>query len=392
MSNIAYFECPSGASGDMILAAFLDAGLPLDHLRQELSRLDLDGYELEAPSVMKQSLSARRFIVTAPHHHHHRTWADIRELIAQSKLMPTVKDRALAIFERLAGVEGRLHGVEPDQVHFHEVGAVDSIIDIVGAAIGWEYFHLTRAVVSPLPLGSGWVDTAHGRLPLPAPATLALLKGVPTYGDPVEAELVTPTGAAILSTLGREFGPRPSMTISALGLGAGFMDLPDRPNILRLAIGRSDDRAVAEQLVEAVTNIDDMNPEIIPYLMEGLLKNGALDVWLTPIQMKKGRPAFQLSFLCRPDKLESLVDLVLTESTSLGVRTHPVQRKALARDTVNVLTDWGEVPLKKVDRGHRVELVPEYEVCRDIAESSGRPLREIYEELRELGRRIVRED
>ena len=394
MTNLAYFECLSGASGDMILAAFLDAGLPLDHLRKELSRLDLAGYELETSRVMKQSLSASRFVVKFPDHghHHHRTWADIRELIAQSGLMPTVKDKALAVFERLAAVEARMHGVEPDRVHFHEVGAVDSIIDIVGAAIAWEYFHLSRVTVSPLPLGSGWVDTAHGRLPLPAPATLALLKGVPTYDAGVEGELVTPTGAAILTTLGRDFGPRPSMTITSLGLGAGTMTLSDRPNVLRLAIGRSDDQEAAEDLVEAVTNIDDMNPEIIPYLVENLMKQGALDAWLTPIQMKKGRPAIQLSFLCRPDKLDDLVDLVLRESTSLGMRTHRVQRQALHRDTVKLLTQWGEVPLKKVNRGHRAELVPEYEVCREIAESSGQPLREIYEELRELGRRVAGED
>lgn len=379
MTKLAYFDCPSGASGDMILGACLDAGLPLDHLRTQIDFLDLHGYQLTTQTVMKNGLASCSFHVQVAHQHHHRHWSHIRNLINDSRLSTKIKDVALSIFQNLAQAEAQIHGVPVDQVHFHEVGAVDSIIDIVGVAIAWDYFGLESAWASPLPLGRGFVETAHGRLPLPAPATLALLEGVPTYGTDLEVELVTPTGAAILTTLAAGFGPRPAMTVEKTGYGAGTRDLTDRPNILRLTLGRSAGETVNESLIVAETNVDDMNPEIWPYLMDKLFQAGALDVWTTPIHMKKGRPAVKLSILARPGDLIDLSQIVFQESTTLGLRTYPVQRRALARESIMVGTPWGDLPVKKVQRGSRVELVPEYEACRQVASTTGLPLREIYE-------------
>ncbi|MBF0528449.1 MAG: nickel pincer cofactor biosynthesis protein LarC [Deltaproteobacteria bacterium] len=382
MSKVAYFDCPSGASGDMILAACLDAGLSIEFLREQISLLHLHDYQIETRMGLKMGVTARIFHVAVQHQHHHRTWGHIRELIVNSHLSVKTKNLAVQIFQRLAQAEARIHGVSVDQVHFHEVGAVDSIIDIVGAAVAWEYFDLKSAWVSPLPLGAGFVDTAHGRLPLPAPATLALLEGVPTYGTDLTSELITPTGIAILATLATGFGPRPAMTIEITGYGAGTRDLPDRPNILRLTLGRIETEIGSETLVVGETNVDDMNPEIWPFILERLLLAGALDVWLTPIQMKKGRPAVTLSFLARPTEETELCRILFQESTTLGIRTHEVRRAALKRTTATVTTPWGDLPVKKIFRDSRIELVPEYEACRKMALDSGLPLREIYEMVR----------
>lgn len=388
MTTIAYADCPAGAAGDMILAAFLDLGLPLEHLKNELAKLDLTGYELETRIETRQGLAGRCFKVIVTPQDRHRRFTDIQSLILGSGLSQAVKDKALAVFEALAKAEGRMHNLRPDLVHFHEVGAVDSIVDMVGAAVAWEYFGLERLYVSPLPLGSGWIKAAHGRLPLPAPATLALLENVPTYGADIKAELVTPTGAAVLTALAHGFGPWPSMTITKVGHGAGSRELPDRPNILRLVLGRAETETALDNLVVAQTNLDDMNPEILPYLMDRLLQAGALDVWLTPIHMKKGRPGVQLSLLARPGLVNTLVDIVLAESTTLGVRAYPVQRRALTRQSETIQTpSWGQVQVKAVQRGDKTELIPEYEACRSIAEKTGRPLQEVYAEIKALGKK-----
>lgn len=387
MTVIAYADCPAGAAGDMILAAFLDLGLPLEHLKNELAKLDLTGYELETRIETRQSLAGRCFKVIVTPQDRHRHFTGIQSLILGSGLSQAVKDKALAVFKTLAKAEGRMHNVRPDLVHFHEVGAVDSIVDVVGAAVAWEYFGLERLYVSPLPLGSGWIKTAHGRLPLPAPATLALLENVPTYGADIKAELVTPTGAAVLTALAHGFGPWPAMTITKVGHGAGSRELPDRPNILRLVLGRAETETALDNLVVAQTNLDDMNPEILPYLMDRLLQAGALDVWLTSIQMKKGRPGVQLSLLARPGLVNTLVDIVLAESTTLGVRAYPVQRRALARRAETIQTPWGRVQVKAVQRGDKTELIPEYEACRRLAEKTGRPLQEVYDEIKALGKK-----
>jgi len=385
MTTAAYADCSSGASGDMILAAFLDLGLPLGRLQGELAKLDVSGYDLEERLEKRQGLTGRRLIVTVQAQERHRRWSDIRDLINQSGLSPLVKEKALAVFARLATAEGLVHGLDPDVVHFHEVGAVDSIVDIVGAAVAWEYFGLERLYVSPLPLGTGWVETAHGRLPLPSPATLALLESAPVYGTGLQVELVTPTGAAILTALGSGFGPWPAMTITKTGRGTGSRELPDRPNILRLVLGRTTTETAMDHLIVGETNLDDMNPEILPYLMDRLLEAEALDAWLTPIQMKKGRPGVQLAFLARPGQVQALMEIILAETTTLGVRTYQVQRQALARDVRTIASPWGQVSVKVVKRGTETEIIPEYEACRRVALETGRPLREVYEQIRALG-------
>lgn len=384
MTAIAYMDCPSGASGDMIMGAFLDLGLPLETLRERLALLGLRGYSLEAPIVKKQGLAARSFQVLVEKQDHHRHWSDIRRMIEESGLADGEKRLSLAVFERLARAEARMHGVEPDRVHFHEVGAVDSIVDIVGAAAAWEYFSLTSLVVSPLPLGQGFIDTAHGRLPLPAPATLALLDGVPTYGSGLGFELVTPTGAALLTTLADSFGPRPAMTVKATGHGAGMRDLPDRPNILRLTLGETEAAQGRERLIVSETNLDDMNPEVLPFVMERLFKAGALDVWLTPVQMKKGRPGVVLSYLSRVEEVDRLSEVVFSETGTLGLRSHAVDRRSLSRSFRTLDTPFGPVQVKVVQRGDGEELIPEHEECRRIATETGLPLRKIYEKIQKI--------
>ncbi|MBW2622152.1 MAG: nickel pincer cofactor biosynthesis protein LarC [Deltaproteobacteria bacterium] len=384
MTTIAYADCPSGVSGDMFLAACLDLGLPLEVLNRELEKLALPGYRIEAWKGTKMGLTAQFLKVEVEEQRHHRRHSDIQEMIGRSGLSDRIKARARAVFERLAEVEGRMHGVDPAEVGFHEVGAVDSIVDVVGACIGLDYLGISRLYSSPLPLGTGWTKSAHGRLPLPAPATLVLLEGVPTYGTGLKYELVTPTGAAILATQAESFGPLPAMTISGVGHGAGTRDLPDRPNFMRLIMGRAEAGASMETLTLGETNLDDMNPEFLPYIMERMLTAGALDVWLTSIQMKKGRPGTTLSFLCRPGDLGQLRSIILTESTTLGIRTFSVERLAVPRKAHTIQTQWGEVTVKAVDRGGRTELVPEYEACRKIAEKEGLPLREVYTRVQAL--------
>ncbi len=384
MTTIAYADCPSGVSGDMFLAACLDLGFSIDTLKQELKKLDLYGFRIETWKGSKMGLAAQFLKVEVEEQHHHRRHRDILEMIARSGLADQVKTRAENIFKRLAEVEGRMHGIDPAEVSFHEVGAVDSIVDVVGVCIGLDSLGISRLYASPLPLGTGWTKSAHGRLPLPSPATLALLEGVPTYGTGLKYELVTPTGAAILTTQAEEFGPMPAMTVSRIGHGAGTRDLPDRPNFMRLILGQAEAEATRERLMVGETNLDDMNPEFFPYVMERLLKAGALDVWLTSIQMKKGRPGTMLSFLSRPGNVEILRSIILTESTTLGIRTFPVERLAVPRNARVVKTSWGEVAVKAVVREGRTELVPEYEACRKIAENEGLPLREVYARVQAL--------
>ena len=319
--NIIYFDCQAGISGDMTVAALLDLGVPLEYLRAELAKLGLpDGScELSTCRTERQHMPALKFDVAVHDHHTHRHYSGIDALIAGSGLSGPVREKARRIFRRLAEAEARVHGVAVDQVHFHEVGAVDSIVDIVATAICLEYLQVERIYASALPLGSGFVDCAHGRLPVPAPAVADLLQGVPLHGECGPGERVTPTGAAILTALTSKFGQQPAMLLERVGSGAGGRDFPDCPNILRAFLGqsttgceRSDDVIVAE------SNIDDSTPEILGYAMERLLEAGALDVFFTPIQMKKGRPGVTLSLLCRPAQLDELAALLLRETSAMS--------------------------------------------------------------------------
>ena len=382
--KIAYFDCLAGASGDMILGALLDAGLPLETLRERLSALDLgDEFTLETKKVSKNGFGATKLdvVVHEPHpgqgHSHGRHLADIDALLRKSRLPVPIQDQAAGMFRRLAEVEAGIHGEPVERVHLHEVGGIDTIVDVVGALVGLEALGVEKACASPLPLGRGFVRGAHGQIPLPAPATIALLKGVPVYGSEIEKELVTPTGALILTTVCQEFGPIPSMTLSGLGYGAGGRDLPI-PNVLRLLLGETGEGV--EMLLLLETNLDDNSAEINGYVMEKLLAAGALDVFFTPIQMKKNRPATQVSVLCRPTDADSLEAILFRETSTLGVRRRSVERRCLERHSETVGTPYGPVRVKVArlpDGGFK--RAPEYEDCKKAAETHGVPLRMVYE-------------
>jgi uncharacterized protein (TIGR00299 family) protein len=378
--TILYFDCYAGISGDMTVAALLDLGTPLEHLRTELARLDLPSgsFTLATRRTERKHVPALAFDVVVHKQHSHRHYADIRAMIAASSLADPVKDRAQRIFRRLAEAEALVHGVAVEEVHFHEVGALDSIIDIVGTAICLEYLAVEAIHAAPLPLGGGFVDTAHGRLPVPAPATAELLRGLAVHGECGGGERVTPTGAAILAALtAGEFQPRPAMVIAGIGCGAGSKDFDDVPNILRAFLGNQEP-GEPERVIMAETNIDDSTPEVLGHAMERLLEEGALDVFFTPIQMKKNRPATQLSFVCQPELLQKLAALALRETSAIGIRHYPVARITLERNIMERETPFGPLRFKQVfDNGHLLRAAPEYEDCRRIAREKGVPLQEV---------------
>ncbi|HSR35580.1 MAG TPA: nickel pincer cofactor biosynthesis protein LarC [Desulfurivibrionaceae bacterium] len=377
--QIAYLDCFSGISGDMLLGALIDAGLPLEVLTEQLALLPLSGYRLSVEDKKSGALRAKRVTVAVEEKQPHRTWVQIRAMIEDSALSPGVKEKTLAVFAALAEAEGRVHGVPPEKVHFHEVGAADSIVDIVGAAIGLEYLGITRLIGSPLPMGRGWVECAHGKLPLPGPAVVELLKGVPSYGVDLEQELVTPTGAAIAKALCREFGPMPPMTIQAVGYGSGTQQLANgQPNLLRLILGQGLDVQEAQTIEVIETHLDDWAPEGFPYLCEQLFNQQALDVALAPIQMKKGRPGFLLTVLADPAHALALKQCILSETTAIGLRFHTAQRLTLPRQLGTVATPWGAIGVKRVETPAGVVLYPEYESCRSAAEKHSVPLKQIY--------------
>lgn len=378
--RIAYFDCIGGASGDMILAALLDAGLAEETLRARLAGLHLKEFELTVRRVQKNGFSAAKVDVHVADDVPERHLADIEAILAASDLAPAIRAQASAIFRRLAEVEAGIHGTTLDHVHLHELGGVDTIVDVVGCLVGLDALGIERVYASPLPLGRGFIAGAHGQIPLPAPATVALLKGVPVVGSDIAKELVTPTAAALLSALAAGFGPIPAMTLAAVGYGAGGRDLPI-PNLLRLLIG--DQAAPAHLGVESVvvleTNIDDLNPQVYDYVMARLFKAGALDVFLSPIQMKKNRPGTLLRVICRPDDTGPLTDILLAETSTLGVRYQIMSRLSLRREVRTVETPYGAVRVKIALLGDGTRrAAPEYDDCRRLAEETGATLREIY--------------
>jgi hypothetical protein len=364
----------------MILGALLDAGVEPEVWQKELDKLNLSGYELKIDRVQKQGIAATAVRVLVSEGGQERHLAEIEELVDSSQLPAEVKGISAKVFRRLAVAEARVHGTTPDQIHFHEVGGVDAIIDIVGAVVGLRLLGVEEIYASTLPLGYGFVDCAHGRLPLPAPATVELLRGVPVRSRDVEGELVTPTGAAILTTLAKGFGPFPPMTVEGIGYGAGQRDFPF-PNLLRLLVGTTspalDARLETVTLLEA--NIDDLNPEFYGHLMERLFAAGALDVYLTSVQMKKNRPGVVLSVICPPAQAQALAALVFAETTTLGLRRQEVQRWALARERLEVETPYGAVGVKVAKLSGKVMTAsPEYEDCRRLALERGVPLKEVH--------------
>jgi len=380
----AYFDCFSGISGDMTLGALLDAGVPVEQLRGELQGLNLPGWELTAEKVWKNGMAATHAKVSAQDTQTHRSLSTILGIIEKSTLAPGVKERASAIFKKLGEAEAAVHDVPLEKIHFHEVGAVDAIVDIVGACIGFSALGIESFACSALNVGGGIAKMAHGVLPVPAPATARLLLGKPTYSNGVQKELVTPTGAAIVATLCTAFGPQPPMTVSAIGYGAGTADLEGQPNVLRLMVGEAaEKRAAAEsetiRVLEA--NLDDMNPQIYGYFLEKALAAGALDVFATPVQMKKNRPGMLVTVLCKPDDETKFHEMLFAETTTLGVRTYTAERRVLARQWETVRTAFGEVRIKVARlNGHIRQASPEFEDCRKLAEAKNVPLQRVMDE------------
>jgi uncharacterized protein (TIGR00299 family) protein len=376
--KILYFDCFSGVSGDMTLAALLDLGLPQEKLRQELGKLGLENYSLEIFQGSRSAIAAVGLKVrVGPQKELHRHFSGIRKVIEDSSLEQGVKERSLSIFQRLAEAEAKVHHQRVEEVHFHEVGAVDSIVDIVGTAIGIEHFTPVRILSSELPMGRGFVQCQHGRLPVPAPATLEILKGYPVKNADVEGELVTPTGAAIVATLSSGVGSFPSLKITKIGYGMGRDEFPDRPNLLRLVLGEPIEAHQADQVAVLEANIDDMNPEFYDYLMDRLFELGALDVSLSPLLMKKNRPGTLLQVIVEENNAEALSELILRESTTLGVRRYMVGRKKLPREVKEVETKYGRVRVKV---SGETRFQPEYEDCKRLAIERGVPIQEVYQE------------
>jgi len=380
--KIAYFDCFAGISGDMILGALVDAGLELEVLQGELSKLRLEGFRLEAKKVKRCAITGTKVEVVIEHpQHSHRHLSHILEVIQGSSLSPQVQADCQTIFTRLAEAEAKIHGTSVEHVHFHEVGALDSIVDIVGSAIGLRHLGLGKIFSSPLHLGSGFVMAEHGKLPVPAPATAELVKEVPTYSTEVAGELTTPTGAAIITTLASQFGSMPFMKIQSVGYGAGSKEFPSLPNLLRLMVGEVDGDLEEDTIAILESNIDDMNPQFFETLWERLFQAGALDVYLTPIFMKKSRPAIKLTVLSPPEKVNDCNRILFEETTTFGVRISQAMRKKLLREIKEIETRYGRVRIKVGKMGDEItDLCPEYDDCRTLANRLHLSVREIYRE------------
>ncbi len=385
--RIAYLDGSSGISGDMFLAVVLDAGVAPKLLLQELRKVSVGFYEFKRTVAMRRGIAATRVEIRDPGGHEHRHLAQIEKIIGDSALSDTVKERALRIFRRLGEVEAKLHNQPIEKVHFHEVGALDTILDVVGACAGMELLGIEQLYSSPLNVGGGQVDAAHGTLPVPAPATAELLKELPIYSSGVEGELVTPTGAAIVTTLAAGFGPMPAMKIGAIGYGAGDKDFASHPNIARLFVGESVEVEKArpafdsgeDEFVSVIeANVDDMSPQVYGFFAELALAAGALDVSYTAVQMKKNRPGMLITLLAEPDRCDELARLVFEQTTSIGLRIYQARRKVLTRQVVTVDSAYGPVNVKVawLD-GKVVNVSPEYDDCRRIAEEKGVPLKQV---------------
>jgi pyridinium-3,5-bisthiocarboxylic acid mononucleotide nickel chelatase len=380
---IAYLDCVGGLAGDMLIAALLDAGAPEQPLRELPERLGLGAVELRLERVQRQGIGALKVNVEADPGRPppHRSWRSIRRQLDAAELDGRVRARAVAVFSRLAEVEGGIHGVPATEIHFHELGSVDTLIDIVGAVTLLEKLRVQRLVCSPLPLGRGVIRSAHGMLPLPAPATIALLVGAPVFGVELEGELVTPTGAALASTLADGWGPMPEMTVSRVGYGTGTADFGDWPDVVRVILGTEagSQLSAAHEVSLLQTNLDDLSPELIPDAIERCFAAGALDVWTAPAVMKKGRPGFVLSALTRPDGEPAVARAILEQTTALGVRVAGLRRYELEREERTVELEGGEVRVKlgRLD-GQVVNVAPEHDDCAALARATGAPVKSVW--------------
>ncbi|MCP4230409.1 MAG: nickel pincer cofactor biosynthesis protein LarC [bacterium] len=385
--KIAYFDCFSGISGDMIIGALLDTGQDIAALRAELDKLGLSGFSVDSRKVEKNGILGTKFDVNVPEKPEPRRWTGIKLLIEESSLDDEVRETALRIFENLAGAEAEVHGIPVEKVHFHEVGAIDSIVDIVGIAITLKLMDIDGVYASKVHVGSGFVECEHGIFPVPAPATIKLLEGKPIYSTGIGAELVTPTGAAVITTLAADFGDIPQMTVSSVGYGAGSRDLPIA-NLLRVIIGeRAMDGYERDEVVLIETNLDDVSAEIISFTVEKLLKNGALDVYTSPIYMKKNRPATKLSVIADANDTDRLSDIIFEQTSTFGIRLQNFGRKKLKRRIETVETEFGPARVKVGEVGGRVlNVVPEYEDCKRISEERDVEFHLVYDEVKKAGK------
>ena len=399
-----YIDCIGGVAGDMLLAALLDAGASRETLLEVPERLGLAGVEIRLTRVERHAIGAAHVEVReisgpseAGHHHHggtgHTSWRSIQRLLQAAELQETVKSRSLEVLGRLAAAEGEIHGTAPEDVHFHEIGAVDTLVDVVGTVTLLDDLGVQQVVCSPLPMGQGSVRSAHGVLPLPAPATAALLAGVPVYGVAVEGETVTPTGAALVTTLAESWGPLPAMTIVQVGYGAGSADFPARANLVRVMIGESSSWGGGMGTAEATlleTNLDDLNPELIPDAMEQCFAAGALDVWTAPVMMKKGRPGFVFSTLVRPEHQAAVAEAMLRHTSALGVRASATRRIELERELRRVLVEGHEVRVKLGRlHGRVVNIAPEHDDCAEVARVSALPVKVVWAAALAAAREVV---
>jgi uncharacterized protein (TIGR00299 family) protein len=388
--KIAYFDCFSGVSGDMILGALLDAGLDIRELEAGLGKLKISGYKLKVERTARRGISGTKFSVDIIEQNVERRLKDIVEIINQSDLDGDIKDLSKKTFKELATVEASIHGKSIDEIHFHEVGGLDSIIDVIGSLIGIKKLGIEATYSSKIHVGTGFLECQHGVLPVPAPATLALLKGIPIYSTGIEAELATPTGVCVLKTLSHDFGIMPEMKVEKVGYGAGSREL-EIPDLLRVYVGETNQGEYEkDEVILVETNIDNMNPELLGYASEILLKQGVLDVFMTPIFMKKNRPGTMLSVLTTRDRLDEILSTIFKEMTTLGVRIHHLERKRLSREIISMKTRFGEIKVKIGKIGNQIKnIAPEYESCKEIAVRQGIPLKDVYDEAKEAARKAL---
>ena len=381
--KIAYFDCFSGISGDMILGALLDVGLDFKFLDKQLNKLKLKGYNLNARKLVKNGISATKFDIKVNdiHHNYERDLKAINKIVEKSELDDESKHAIKSIFLKIAAAESKIHNKPLDKIHFHEIGAIDTIIDIAGAVIGLKKLGIEKIHCSKLNVGTGILEFSHGKFPVPAPATAEIIKNIPVYHNNIAAELVTPTGAAIISELAENFGEMPPMKVKKIGYGAGAKDL-EQPNVLRVFVGEACE--IDNETINIIeTNIDNMNPEIYPYVVDKLMENGALDAYLTNIIMKKGRPAIKLTVLAEPENTDKLCSIIFDETTTLGVRIYAATRRKLERETKTIKTKYGSIRVKiSKFNGDVKNAVPEYEDCKKAAESCKVPLKKVYNEVR----------
>ena len=387
--KILYFDCFSGVSGNMILGAMVDAGIDIKALKKELKKLDLHGYSLKVSKVKRKGIKGTKVdvIVDKKKHLHHTHYKDIKRLIERSKLPEKIKEDSLSIFKNIAEAEAKIHRTSVDNVHFHEVGAVDSIVDVVGASICISLLNSDITLSSPINTGKGMVKTEHGLLPVPAPATTEMLKGFPSYSSDIEFELATPTGVGIITAMAKASNAIPVMKTNAIGYGAGSKDFSDSPNLLRIMIGEGYSPSEQDSITVIESNIDDMNPQFYDHIMNRIFDAGALDVFLTPIIMKKNRPAVKITLLSENDNVNKLADILLKETTSFGLRMYKTERIKLEKEIKTVKTEYGSTKVKIGKKnGKIINIAPEYEDCKRIANERGISIREVYEKVKSATR------